>query len=112
MNLRAKIWFELGGEHIFGPGRAALLEAVEREGSIQAAAAKVGLSYRHAWSMLRASQRRWDRKLIETSRGGVGGGGARLTDAGRALLRAFRRIESGVQKAVQEQQHELEIAGI
>lgn len=111
MKLRGKIWIEAGGEHVFGPGRAALLEAIDREGSIQAAAGKMGLSYRHAWTMLRTSEQRWGKKLIETTRGGRGGGGARLTEPGRALLRAFRRIEPRLEKLLEKGQAELDRVG-
>lgn len=112
MKLRAKIWIERGGEHLFGRGRAELLEAVQREGSIQAAAEKMGVSYRHAWTMLKTSEQRWGKKLVETTRGGTGGGGARVTKAGRRLLDAFRRIESRLEELIKEQQGELDRAGI
>lgn len=112
MKLRAKIWIERGGEHLFGRGRAELLEAIEREGSIQAAAEKMGVSYRHAWTMLKTSEQRWGKKLVETTRGGTGGGGARVTEAGRRLLDAFRRIESRLEELIKEQQGELDRAGI
>lgn len=112
MKLRAKIWIERGGEHLFGRGRAELLEAVQREGSIQAAAEKMGVSYRHAWTMLKTSEQRWGKKLVETTRGGTGGGGARVTEAGRRLLDAFRRIESRLEELIKEQQGELDRAGI
>lgn len=112
VKLRAKIWIEVDGGHLFGRGRAALLEAIEREGSIQAAARRLGLSYRRAWTLLKTSEQRWNRKLIEKSRGGKGGGGTRLTAAGRAVLELFRRIESRLDELVEEGQVELELADI
>jgi molybdate transport repressor ModE-like protein len=112
MKLRAKMWIEVNGQHLFGRGRAALLEAIEQEGSIQAAAARLGLSYRHAWTMLRTSERRWGRKLIETSRGGSGGGGTRLTETGRSLLKLFRRLESHLDKLMARQRLEVGKRGI
>ncbi len=111
MKLRGKIWVEEGGEHVFGKGRAALLEAVEREGSIQGAARRMGVSYRHAWSMLRASERRCGRKLVETSRGGRAGGGARVTDFGRALCETFHRLDSRLEKLLKELRDETDRLG-
>ena len=108
MKLRAKIWIEAEGGHVFGKGRAALLDAVEREGSIQAAARRAGVSYRRAWSLLKASEDRWGRSLVETTRGGAGGGGARLTEAGRILLQAYRRIEPRILGILEEGQRELD----
>lgn len=112
MKLRAKIWIEKDGEHLFGRGRAELLEAIQREGSIQAAAARMGLSYRHAWTMLKTSEQRYGKRLVETTRGGTGGGGARVTEVGRMLLGLFRRIESGLEQLIKEGQVELDRAGI
>ncbi|MHC5034717.1 MAG: winged helix-turn-helix domain-containing protein [Planctomycetota bacterium] len=112
MKLRGKVWIEVEGQHVFGRGRAALLEAIERTGSIQAAAAKLGLSYRHAWTMLKTSEQRWGRKLVETVRGGRGGGGARVTEAGRGLVRLFRRLEGQLGNLLEEQSVELEGADI
>lgn len=111
MDLRGKIWIELDGEHIFGKGRAALLEAVEREGSIQAAAQRLGMSYRHAWSMLKDCQERCGRRLVETERGGSDGGGARVTDFGRRMLRSYRCIESRLQGLLEDAQNELDNPG-
>lgn len=108
MELKTKVWIEEGGELVFGPGRAGLLEAIERSGSISAAARRMEMSYRKAWSMLKASERRLGRPLLEGARGGVGGGGARLTDCGRKLLTTFRRIEEEFKKLAGEEQSNVE----
>jgi len=108
MDLRGKIWIEQDGSHLFGKGRAELLEAVDREGSILAAAQRLGMSYRHAWSMLRDCQERCGRRLVETERGGSDGGGARVTEFGRRMLRAYRRIEFRFQKLIEDAQNELD----
>ena len=112
MKIRAKVWFETCGEHIFGLGRAALLEAIDREGSIQGAARTMGLSYRRAWTMLKTSERRWQRNLVAVRRGGPGGGGARLTDEGRAVLDLFRRVDARVGKVIETQQAKLDDAAL
>ncbi len=108
MDLRGKIWIELDGSHLFGKGRADLLEAVDAEGSIQAAAQRLGMSYRHAWSMLRDSRERCGHALVETERGGSDGGGARLTEFGRRVLRAYRRVETRFQEFIDDAQNELD----
>ena len=104
MKLRFKVWMEKGGQHVFGRGRARLLKAIDREGSIQAAARKMGLSYRHAWAMLKTSEQRLGRELVERVRGGAGGGGTHLTEEGKKLVRLYGRIESAFQKLLEEQQ--------
>jgi len=43
----------LSGDQIaLGPGKIALLEEIERSGSISKAARKLGLSYRRAWTLV------------------------------------------------------------
>jgi molybdate transport system regulatory protein len=108
MEVKGKFWIEHEGGHVFGRGRAELLAAVMAEGSIQAAARKMGVSYRHAWSMLKASERRTKRKLVETWRGGKAGGGARVTPYGGALLERFRRVESRFEEVLEDMQHEMD----
>jgi len=66
------------------------------------------MSYRHAWSMLRDCQERCGRRLVETERGGSDGGGARVTEFGRRMLRAYRRIEFRFQKLIEDAQNELD----
>ena len=108
MNLRGKIWFELDGRHVFGKGRAELLEAVEREGSIQAAARRMGMSYRRAWSLLKSTEKRCGEPLVETSRGGSDGGGARVTELGRRLLDAYRHVETDLEDMLGGKQDEMD----
>ena len=108
MDLKSKVWLEEGGALCFGPGRAELLEAIDGAGSISAAARKMGMSYRHAWTMLRTSEERLGRPLVRRSRGGAGGGGARLTDDARVLLGRFRAIEGDFSNLAREKQRELE----
>ncbi|MBZ5514286.1 MAG: LysR family transcriptional regulator, partial [Acidobacteriia bacterium] len=65
-------------------GKAALLQAVDRLGSIQQAADEFGMSYRHAWGAIRRIENRAGFKIVDTKLGGKEGGGARLTPQGKA----------------------------
>jgi len=107
MELKVKVWLEEDGALCFGAGRAELLEAIEGAGSISAAARRMGMSYRHAWTMLRTSEQRLGRALVRRSKGGASGGGARLTDDARALLDGFRAIEGDFAKLAVKKQHEM-----
>lgn len=98
VKLKAKIWLTHNGEMVFGRGRARLLEAVEREGSIAAASKALGLSYRHAWTMLKTSEKRLGYPLLERVKGGSGGGGSRLTEKARKLLSKYSEIEGCFEK--------------
>jgi molybdate transport system regulatory protein len=84
-----------------GPGKIRLLEAIDREGSISAAGRALGMSYRRAWELVDVANRLAGSAVVVTSPGGTHGGGARLTDAGRALVADYRLIEREAQRAVQ-----------
>lgn len=83
-----------------GPGKAALLEALGRTGSISAAARSLGMSYRRAWSLIDSANRHFRGDLVTTATGGRGGGGARLTELGADALRRYRLIEEKAAAAV------------
>lgn len=84
----------------FGHGKWHLLAAIEREGSLRAAAAELGISYRKAWGDLRKTENALQCKLVEARRGGAAGGGTGLTDEGRRWVRAYSRFEAAVAAAV------------
>jgi molybdate transport system regulatory protein len=65
------------------------------------------MSYRHAWSMIRASEERLGRSLVETSRGGSGGGGAHLTEFARDLLARFDRMKENFENLTATKQAEI-----
>ncbi len=47
--LKLKAQVICGDEFAMGPGKADLLEAIDREGSISAAGRALGMSYRRTW---------------------------------------------------------------
>lgn len=85
----------------FGRGKADLLETIDREGSISAAGRSLGMSYRRAWALVEEMNQSFRLPLIESSRGGVKGGGAHLTDAGRKALSDYRALEKLLRDAPQ-----------
>lgn len=87
--IRLKVQLFCEGEAAFGPGRAALLEAIDATGSISAAGRATGISYRKSWLMVDGMNRCFTDRLVEADNRG-----ARLTDTGRAVLSAFRRMET------------------
>ncbi len=91
-----KLSFQLmrGAEPAIGPGKALVLEAVEREGSISAAGRSLGMSYRRIWLLVDSLNADWRERVIETRVGGGKAGGAQLTSFGRKLLDAYRRVEA------------------
>lgn len=90
---RIKLRLEYDAPLILGPGKAELLERIDRAGSISAAGREMGMSYKRAWSLVEDMNRAFAQPVVDSSRGGAGGGGAALTPAGREVLARFRRLE-------------------
>ena len=100
MEIRSKIWIEVDGEPVFGRGRRFLLEAIDAHGSINRAAKEVNISYRKAWSHIKAMEERLGMKLVERQTGGKNGGGAVLTGDAKGFLKKFERLEDGLREVV------------
>ena len=84
-----------------GPGKADLLEAIDETASLTAAAQRFGMSYKRSWSLVQELNRNFAEPLVETEKGGAGGGGgARLTKLGQYVLKRYRRMEGDAAKAV------------
>lgn len=77
-----------------GPGKIALVEAIERTGSLTAAAKEMDMSYRRAWLLLDELNKSLRKPAVITSRGGPQGGGSQLTPEGHRLVELYRRIET------------------
>ncbi|HWF78591.1 MAG TPA: LysR family transcriptional regulator [Caulobacteraceae bacterium] len=107
--LKVKVQLYAGDERALGPGRADVLAAIEREGSISAAGRSLGMSYRFAWSLVESMNHTFAEPLVEAAPGGRKGGGAALTDAGRRVLAAYRALETQIMAgAVGERLEELQ----
>ena len=91
MKVRFKIWLEENGGVAFAEGRRLLLEAVDRVGSLNAAAKELGMSYRAAWGKIKATEKALGMKLLEVTTGGKGGGGATLTPEAKELLSKYKK---------------------
>lgn len=86
-----------------GPGKADLLEAIERAGSISGAAREMGMSYKRAWDLVDTMNRCFKLPLVSTATGGSHGGGAQVTDFGRDVLRRYRAMECAATAAVEDE---------
>ena len=98
--LEPRIRILLGSSIAIGPGKAALLQAIGETGSIAAAGRRMGMSYRRAWVLVKTRNPCFREPLVEAVKGGLGGGGARLTRMGERVLSLYRAMEDHAASAV------------
>lgn len=81
-----------------------LLEAIDATGTISSACKASGVSYRHAWGVLRRAEGQFQRALIETSRRR----GSTLTAFARELIWANRRVNARLAPTLESMSSELQ----
>lgn len=72
-----------------GHRRLELLNKISTLGSLSAAAKACGMSYKGAWQAVEAMNQLAGEPLVEAQKGGAGGGGMLLTEAGEGLLSSY-----------------------
>ncbi len=97
--LTLRIRIQRGADTLIGPGRADLLEHIAATGSIAAAGRQMNMSYRRAWALVEAMNTTFATPLVEATKGGAGGGGAKLTPAGVQMLAAYRDVEAAAHRS-------------
>jgi molybdate transport repressor ModE-like protein len=98
---RIKVWLERHGRYAFGLGISAILETVDRTGSIKQAAGELGMSYRHTWKRIKEAEEAIGQILVETQVGGVGTHRSSLTLRARQLVGDFRALRRRMLEAVE-----------
>ena len=93
---RHKVWLTLGGSFLMGPNYLRFLRAVDETGTIRQAGKVVGWSYRTCLNRIRRMEGILGTRVLETARGGVAGGGARLSPEARRLVTIFNRWQQDV----------------
>lgn len=92
--VRFRLRITAGDVIAIGPGKIALLEAIDETGSLTAGAKRLDMSYRRAWMLLDELNRSLKRPAVSSAKGGLEGGGSELTDVGRQLIALYRGIEA------------------
>ena len=94
---RLRLRLRFAGGAYLGPGKADLLAAIADTGSISAAARSMGMSYKRAWSLVEEMNAMFTAPVVDSARGGAGGGGAVLSDTGRAVLAHYTAVITAAQ---------------
>lgn len=103
MKVKFKIWLEEKDGVAFAEGRKMLLEAVDRLGSLNAAAKELGMSYRAAWGKIKATEKALGIKLLEVTTGGKGGGGATLTPEAKELISKYKQYTDKMTRLLEKE---------
>lgn len=93
----------IGDKVTFGHGKIALLSKIGEGHSISSAARELGLTYKRAWNLVDTLNRGFGRPVVQTSSGGKGGGGARLTPLGEELVARYLALDAKASSSVQDE---------
>ena len=94
--LKSRQWIvDENDKIIIGEGRKAILENIEKAGSINQAAKVMKMSYKGVWSKIKATESSMNLKLVETDKKR----GSRLTVAGKELLTKYDSLKKRCLKA-------------
>lgn len=103
ISLKLSLRLLLGDKIAIGPGKANLLEAIHRTGSISQAAKSLDMSYRRAWQLVNVMNSCFKSPLIETQKGGTHGGGAAITPIGLEILDLYRIMQQKSENVIHEE---------
>ena len=100
---RLKITLRLlhNDEIAMGPGKAELLAAIQKTGSIAAAGKTMNMSYRRAWLLVDVMNRSFSGPLVHAAKGGRHGGGTTLTPLGLQVLDQYTKMATAVSHTAQ-----------
>lgn len=92
----------LNGSFLMGPNYVRFLRAVDETGTIREAGKAVRWSYRTCLNRIRRMEATLGHRVLDTTRGGASGGGARLTAEARRLVEIFSRWQGEVARVSAE----------
>lgn len=85
---------------------ADLLRQIDATGSLSTACAAQGISYSNGWKSIKSAEIQFGFDLLESTRGGRGGGVSRLTKQARELLARYDRLEAQINRLCSENMRE------
>ena len=90
LRLRSRQWVvDEDGNIIIGEGRKAILENIERTGSINQTAKIMKMSYKGVWSKIKVTEGYLNVRIVDTDRKQ----GSRLTREGKELLEKYAQLK-------------------
>lgn len=107
--VKGSIWVEKDEGAFIGAGRIMLLEGVKKYGSITLTAKSMKMSYRKAWELIDSMNKLSKKPLVETTSGGLGGGGTKVTNEGERIIALFKDLNARFHKFNLEESHKLKL---
>lgn len=107
--IKSRIWIESNDKVLLGEGRVHLLKAIDETGSLSKAAKSLNISYKKAWQMLDSVNKSAKKPVTINNIGGKGGGGAELTEHGKALIKVFDDINKNCWTFLDEQLEKIKL---
>ena len=107
--IKGSVWIEGDKGAFIGTGRVMLLEKIKELGSITVAAKSMKMSYRHAWELIDSMNKQAKSPLVETTSGGVGGGGTKITKEGEKAIILFRDLQKRFHKFNEEESKRIKL---
>jgi len=96
-----KVWLDNNGK-AFGEGPYQLLKRIETTGSLHQAAHEMKMSYRKAWTTLKAIETKLGYPLLERKVGGIAGGGSHITEQGLILMKHYEKFRIEVKESLEK----------
>jgi molybdate transport system regulatory protein len=101
--LNYKIWLSnITGQGIINEGTFKILKLIKEKGSLKAAVAESGISYRKAWGDLKDAEQHLGYHIIDKQRGGKDGGTTQLTTQGEKLIEAYQALQQKFDDSIEE----------
>lgn len=103
IDIKSRFWITVDGLPYLGNGRVALLEAIDKHGSISSAAKEIGVSYRKAWKLIESVNNAANEALVIKSAGGKQGGGTVLTDHAKETIAKYRQLQQSCESFLKDE---------
>jgi molybdate transport system regulatory protein len=99
---RLKLKLVLGdNDTLLGPGKIALLRAIQKEHSLSKAAKSINMSYRRAWLLIQELNDSLSSPVLITHTGGQSGGGSELTEMANQIIEVYERLTKEAEDATE-----------
>lgn len=100
---RLKLKLQLDdNDTLIGPGKIALLKAIQKEHSLSQAAKSINMSYRKAWLLIQELNESLSGPVLVTQTGGQSGGGSELTEMATTIIAIYEQLTQEAEAATEE----------